>query len=75
MISENVFTQLSPSSITITWPAGLYMNGELAQVQSGCLDEVVNIEILQHVLVVKYFDCNMCCIGLQDYRNRVIFEI
>jgi hypothetical protein len=25
-------------SPVITWPVGLYMNGELAQVQSGCLD-------------------------------------
>jgi len=39
-------------------------------VQSGSLDlKVVNIEILQHVLVVKYLGCNMCGIGIRDEQS------
>ena len=30
--------------------------------------EIVNIEILQHLLVVKYFVCNRCGIGIGDFR-------
>jgi hypothetical protein len=33
--------------------------------------EVVNIEILPHVLVVIYFGCNRCGIGIRGYRNRL----
>jgi hypothetical protein len=32
-------------------------------------------EILQHLLIVKYFGCNRCGIGIQDYRNRLISKI
>ena len=37
--------------------------------------EIVNIEILQHILVVKYFDCNRYGIGIRDYGYGLIFEI
>jgi hypothetical protein len=40
---------------------------DLVQVKSGGLDwTIVNVEILQHVLVVYYFGCNRCDI---DTRN------
>jgi len=37
--------------------------------------EVVNVEILQHVFVVRHLCCNRCSICLRDYRNSVIFTI
>ena len=36
--------------------------------------EVANAEIMQHVLVVKYFGFNRCDIGKRDCRNRLIFK-
>jgi hypothetical protein len=63
---EMLFTMLR--SPVIMWPARLYMNGELAH-------EVVNIEILQHMFVIKYLSYNRCSISIQDYRNILIFKI
>ena len=46
-------------SSVIPCPIESYMNGELAYVQSRRLRlEMVNVENLQHVLVVKYVGCN-----------------
>ena len=53
------------SSPVKMWPAGLYMNAELTQVQSI---EFVNVEILQHVFVVGDLGCSV-----RDDRNRLIF--
>jgi hypothetical protein len=40
-------------SPVITWPTGLYLNGELAHVQIRSLSlEVVNLDILQHFFIV-----------------------
>jgi hypothetical protein len=52
------------------------MNGELAHVQSGGLNlEVDNIEIQQHVLVVKYFGCNRCGIDHDFFIPFVIMGL
>ena len=45
----------------------------------GCYQEVyilkiVNVEILQHVLVIKYFGFNRRVIRMGDYRNRLIIK-
>jgi hypothetical protein len=37
--------------------------------------EVFSVWFLQHILVVKYFGCKKCGIGIRDYRNRLIFKI
>jgi len=37
--------------------------------------EIVNITILQTILVVNYFNCNMCGIFTWHYRNSVVFKI
>ena len=44
-------------SLVITLTAGLYVNWELAQVQSEGL-EVVNVEIMENVFVIENFSCN-----------------
>jgi hypothetical protein len=53
-------------SLLITWPVGLYMNGKLAQVQSGGL----YIEIMQHFLVVKYFCCYKLFFSIEGVRLK-----
>ena len=35
--------------------------------------QIVNI-FLQHLLAVKYFGCNRCDIGMQDYMHGLIFK-
>ena len=45
----------------ITWPSGLYIWMEnLHRYSMRLILEVVNVEILQHVVGVKYWDCNRC---------------
>jgi len=36
--------------------------------------EVVNIEIMQHVFVDKYFGCNRNSIGIRYYRHGLILK-
>ena len=45
-------------SPVITWPAGLYMNGELAQVQSGGLNLKSSILSLKYKKKIHYFMSN-----------------
>ena len=37
--------------------------------------EIVNIEIMQHVLVIKYFCCYRYGIIIRDYRYGLILKI
>jgi hypothetical protein len=62
-ISRREVLLIKLKSPVITWPAGLYMNGELAQVESGNL---VNIVIIQQVFVVEDLGWNKCSIGKRD---------
>jgi hypothetical protein len=58
-------------SPVITWPSGLHVNGELGRFQL----EVDNIEIMQHLLAVKYFCCYRHGICKRDYRYGLILRI
>jgi hypothetical protein len=45
----------------ITWPSGLYIwIGNLHRYSVRLILEVVNVEILQHIVGVKYWGCNKC---------------
>ena len=37
--------------------------------------EIVNVEILQHILVAKYFHFNRSSMCMRYYRNRLIIKI
>jgi hypothetical protein len=53
----------------------IYECGICAGVISWFRLEVFSVWFLQHILVVKYFGCKKCGIGIRDYRNRLIFKI
>lgn len=37
--------------------------------------DIINVEILQHILVANYFHFNRSSMCMRDYRNRLIIKI